>query len=316
MRAQLVRVCLLVLVLLSAALASAQAGYPQPEDNYVNDYADLVSADVEAYLREQLASAEADHGVEISVVTIRSINDYTTNASTFERFATGLFNTWGIGDAARANGVLLLVAADDRKVRVELGAGYDTAANADAQDILDENILPAFRRGDYEGGIVNGVRGLINEFTGVLPPLPADLTVGTQATAQTPPFANPQTILTGIAVLLALVILIPRFIRWINNFSADAPPPAPYNLNALTDEDQLRADYERDPQAWEAQHQTDDGGGLLGWLGGAASSDGDDDRSSSSSWGSSHSSGSSSSSSSRGRFGGGSSKGGGASGSW
>lgn len=289
-------VVLTMISLLVVSTTYAQSGYPQPRDNYVNDFANVLSAEAETYIRTQLAAVESGDQIEMSVVTIASIGDYNTSARSFEAFATGLFNAWGIGDATRGDGILLLVAVADRDVRVELGEAYTTANNNDAQDILDENILPAFRRGDYQTGIVNGTRALINEFTGVLPPLPpSGVTQSQPAQTFTPPAADEDDDgdQSGIALLVLILVILGGW--WlIRSLSA-------YSSDDVAD-------------GWEGDSDSDDT-----W------DRGDDDRSSShtrrswtssSSRRSSSSHSSSSSSSRRSSFGGGRSKGGGASGKW
>lgn len=77
-----------------------------------------------------------------------------------EAFVTNLFNSWGIGDRQRNDGVLLLVATNDRKVRIEVGSGYGAGYDSAMQRVIDDNILPFFRRGEDSEGIASGVRGI------------------------------------------------------------------------------------------------------------------------------------------------------------
>ncbi len=153
--------------LLTAGAVSAQS-YPVRIATYVNDYAGVLSDDTTAELNRLLAGADAN-GVEMAVVTIRRIADYNTGDTTIESFATRLFNTWGLGDAATNRGVLLLVALDDRKVRLELGRGWDRAYDATAKVVIDEYILPPFRQGDYERGIRQGAQEAVKVLTGPVP---------------------------------------------------------------------------------------------------------------------------------------------------
>jgi uncharacterized protein len=148
----------------------AQGSYPQPVDSYVNDYAKLLTTEDAANLRTLFADLKRATGVEAVAVTINSISDYQTGDKTIESFATKLFNTWGIGDSERNNGVLILVAVADRKVRIELGAGYGNAFDAKMQGVINEQLLPSFRRNEYSQGIYQGARAVINELTGAWPP--------------------------------------------------------------------------------------------------------------------------------------------------
>jgi uncharacterized membrane protein YgcG len=312
--------CLVVCTLFASGTIYAQAGYPPPSDTYVSDFANVLSADVETYLREQLAAVENGSDIEMSVVTINSVKDYRTDAGSFEAFATGLFNAWGIGDAARDNGVLLLVAVADRDVRVELGAGYDLARDGDAQDILDENLLPYFRRYDYESGIFNGVRALISEFTGTLPPMPEELSIGSPQATATQPSTQPSPdplVIGGIIAAGAIgVLVVRRLLRGTDaSTAAYEGSPAGYQAEAL--EQEMREAYERDPQAAAARYQgVDDTSGAWDLFKGREDDDADDHRGSARAPRSSRSSRSSGSSSRRSGFGGGKSRGGGASGKW
>lgn len=159
-------------LLLPAAGGSAthaQGAYPEPVDLYVNDFAGLLTVEHASAIRGLLSNLKRDTGVEAVVVTIGSINDYATGDATIESFATNLFNTWGVGDKAKNNGVLILVAVNDRKVRIEVGAGYESTLNAAMQKVIDEYMLPAFRRADYSQGIYDGVRAVVSELTGQRP---------------------------------------------------------------------------------------------------------------------------------------------------
>jgi len=80
-----------------------------------------------------------------------------------------LFNEWGIGNASRNDGVLLLVARNDRKLRIELGAGYGRTLDSDMKRIIDRTITPAFRNDQYAYGIDEGVTEIIRTVTGSYP---------------------------------------------------------------------------------------------------------------------------------------------------
>lgn len=160
----------LVLFLSISPPVLAQNGYPQPSDLFVNDYAELLAPEDEAEIRALFSDLKRDSGIEAVVVTIGSIHDYDTPDETIESFATHLFNTWGIGGRERNDGVLILVARQDRKVRIEVGSGYGDSQNANMQQVIDEHILPYFRQEDYPQGIRQGARAVAGVLTGS--PLP------------------------------------------------------------------------------------------------------------------------------------------------
>ncbi len=134
----------------------------------MNDYADLMTADEEAALRGKLVELRDERDIEFTVLTIVNMADYGHEGA-IEPFATGLFNEWGIGSAARNDGVLLLVARFDRELRIEVGSGYGATKNDAMAAIIDTKIVPLFRDDDYALGIDRGVDAIVHEVSGVWP---------------------------------------------------------------------------------------------------------------------------------------------------
>lgn len=145
------------------------AGYPPDNDRYVNDYAGVLTPEDAASIRTLFIQFERERGVRVVLLTIGSISDYDTPDTSIEAFATHLFNTWGIGDRQKDNGVLILFAMSDRKVRIEVGSGYGTAMDAPMQRVINESMLPAFKRGQYSSGIVTGAQAVIDTLSGKAP---------------------------------------------------------------------------------------------------------------------------------------------------
>ncbi len=142
--------------------------YPQPDAGYVSDHANLLTDAEELRLERWLLQVEEKSNVEIIIVTIESLSTYQkTNKRTVESFATGLFNAYGIGNMPKNDGLLLLVSRYDRKARIELGKYYGYSRNDDAMDIMQNVIIPEFKRNDYGAGITKGTEALINEFSGM-----------------------------------------------------------------------------------------------------------------------------------------------------
>ena len=119
-------------------------GIPGYESIYVNDYANLLSTNAENNIRQQLIDLYGRNGIEMTVLTIDRRSDYQY-FGTNEAFATQVFNTWGIGNAERNDGVLVLVSRYDREMRIELGLGYGNRLNGAAQAVIDDDFLPYFR---------------------------------------------------------------------------------------------------------------------------------------------------------------------------
>lgn len=144
------------------------APYPNPDRGYVTDIAGVLTPQQEEQIESWLYTTEEKTNVEIVIVIINSTQDYAGTAnSTIESFATGLFNTYGIGNMPKNNGALLVVAIRDRKARIELGAYYGPNRDSDSERIMQNILIPHFKEGDYAGGIMDGARALTLEFAGI-----------------------------------------------------------------------------------------------------------------------------------------------------
>ncbi|MDX8353156.1 TPM domain-containing protein [Cognatiyoonia sp. IB215182] len=152
-----------LLLLLSFGAAFAQS-FPPDNDFYVNDYADLLTDAEEDELRATLDELFQARDIEFTVLTIPRMLDYGHTGS-IESFATALFNYWGIGDADRNDGLLLLVSRFDRELRIEVGAGYGDTLNGPMQRVINNKIVPYFRLDDYPAGIRAGVDEIIFQVT-------------------------------------------------------------------------------------------------------------------------------------------------------
>lgn len=136
--------------------------YPAPSDAYITDIADLLSQQAEIRIIAKLVALRNDTGIQATVVTIPTRADYKPAAPSLEAFATGLFNAWGVGNAERNDGIMLLVIPKDQETRLELGAGYNQGYDVLAQDIVSRWLVPAFREGDYSGGIEAGMGAIVD----------------------------------------------------------------------------------------------------------------------------------------------------------
>jgi len=154
------------------------APYPQPDSGYVTDLANLLTIEEEEEIEVWLWQVESKTGVEIAVLTINSISDYPgTSNSSLQSFAKGLFNEYGIGNMPKNNGILLLIAKKDRKAKIELGAYYGHTRDMDALKIMDNKIIPYFKKDAYAKGIMNGVKAIVYEFSGCRIGIPWNLII-------------------------------------------------------------------------------------------------------------------------------------------
>ncbi|MGV6813171.1 MAG: TPM domain-containing protein [Brevirhabdus sp.] len=160
---QLITTLFLVCLPLFAS-AQQQEGLTLPDfkSTTLNDFASLLEPEAADRVAASLKELKADHDIEMTVVTLETRHDFGDWAS-MERFATALFNKWGIGDADRNDGIMLLVLRTDREMRIELGRGYDRDWYWVAQNVIDDFILPRFRDDEYSVGIEAGVNATIRE---------------------------------------------------------------------------------------------------------------------------------------------------------
>lgn len=139
-------------------IATAQR-FPDANTTAVNDFADMLPGDAETRITEILDTLEQDTGADATIVTLSSVRFYAQDMSVAD-YATALFNEWGIGDVEDGNGVLLIVFRDDKELRLEIGEGFDNAAQTRAKDVVDDDIIPLFAQGDMVGGIEAGANGI------------------------------------------------------------------------------------------------------------------------------------------------------------
>ena len=141
--------------------AAAEPVYPQLSGRIVDD-ADLLSPADRAELDAELKALEDKRSDQVVVVTLPSLQGFT-----IEDFGYQLGRHWGIGTKEKDNGVLLIVAPNERKVRIEVGRGLEPIlTDAMSNVIINGAILPRFRNGDYAGGIKEGAKGIELVLTG------------------------------------------------------------------------------------------------------------------------------------------------------
>lgn len=144
-----------VLAVLTAVAVHAQIEVPYLTGR-VNDYAGILSPDVEGRLESRLEAVEETHGAQIVVLTVP-----TLDGEPIEDFGIRVAEAWKIGRGEVDDGVILVVASEDRRMRIEVGYGLEaTIPDAYARRILDNLITPRFRAGDFDGGVEAGVEAL------------------------------------------------------------------------------------------------------------------------------------------------------------
>ncbi len=127
----------------------------------VVDQAGVIPAAERDAIEAKLRDLEDKSGIQLVVATVKSLQ-----GGDIETFANQLFRTWKLGEAKKNNGVLLLVAPVERKVRIEVGYGLEgTLTDALAQVIIASAMVPHFKANDYPEGIERGVDGIISVLT-------------------------------------------------------------------------------------------------------------------------------------------------------
>lgn len=145
-----------VVLLLAGAARAAEPEFP-PLTGRVVDAAGILSASVQDQLTQMLARQQALTGQQIVVVTLSSLQGLT-----IEEFGYQLGRHWGIGQKGQDNGALLIVAPNEKKVRIEVGYGLeDRLTDAASRTIIDQQILPRFRQGDFSAGTLQGAAAIL-----------------------------------------------------------------------------------------------------------------------------------------------------------
>jgi uncharacterized protein len=152
---------LLALLLCIAPAFAADPTYPALSGRVVDD-ANIIAPDARQHIADKIKAHEDKTSDQIVVATVPSLQGLT-----IEDFANGLFRHWQLGQKAKNNGVLLIVAPKERKVRIEVGYGLEGAlTDALSKVIITTAIAPKFKTGDFAGGIEAGVDAIVTILAG------------------------------------------------------------------------------------------------------------------------------------------------------
>jgi uncharacterized protein len=127
----------------------------------VVDQANIIPAETRSAIEQKLVDLESKSGIQLVVATVTSLE-----GQEIEPYANQLFRSWKLGEKSKNNGVLLLVAPNERRVRIEVGYGLEgTLTDALSKVIITNAITPRFKTGDFGGGISRGVDDIITVLT-------------------------------------------------------------------------------------------------------------------------------------------------------
>lgn len=147
----------------------AQPQAPPPPINFFTDTAGVVSPDIAARLEARLREFQASSSNQVLVVVADRVPDGYTS---MEEYTNRTAEAWRVGDKARDNGAVLFVFVADRKIRIEVGYGLEGALpDALASRIINDDIAPRFRSGNYGEGLSAGVEAIIAATKGEYQPL-------------------------------------------------------------------------------------------------------------------------------------------------
>jgi uncharacterized protein len=147
------------------AAGRGYAEYPKPTNSYINDYAHVLDDATSRALAAKFALLEKKTAIEMVVVIVNSSNDYVYSWVSWEVFATGWFNSWGIGNRPRNDGILILISKNERKIRIELGTGYPQYQNYVMKHILNSKFAPYLECDDYKQALNEGSDEIIRAVT-------------------------------------------------------------------------------------------------------------------------------------------------------
>ena len=156
-----------MLLLLLISISSASIDLPKPTSKFfVNDFANVINSSDEETIFNIASSlyTESGNSTQVVVVTIDSLNGYS-----IEEYANELFNTWGIGDKKKDDGVLILLSVGDRESRIEVGYGLEGVLTDSGTGIIqDEYMIPYYKNNDFSKGILKGVEATCAVINGEL----------------------------------------------------------------------------------------------------------------------------------------------------
>ena len=179
MTMNMARAALLAFALCWSFMAGAQVTVP-PLTGRVTDLTATLTAEQKATLEQTLQAFEARKGSQIAVLIVS-----TTTPETVEQYALRVAEQWKLGRKKVDDGAVLVVAKDDRALRIEVGYGLEGALNdATSKRIISEIITPRFKQGDFYGGITAGVDQIIRVIDGEPSPEPKGKSAGDTADIQ------------------------------------------------------------------------------------------------------------------------------------
>lgn len=131
--------------------------FPEKPTTLVNDYANVLSADQKQQLETKLVAFNDSSSTQIAIAILKSVGDYDIN-----EYAVELGRKWGVGQSGKNNGIMIVVAVGDRKISIQTGYGLEGALpDIYAKRIIENDIKPNFKAGNYYAGLDEGTTSII-----------------------------------------------------------------------------------------------------------------------------------------------------------
>jgi uncharacterized protein len=200
------RLAFAIMALLCASFVAFAANRPALTGRIV-DQANIIPVDTRNAVEPKLADLETKSSIQLVVATVSSLD-----GEEIEPYANELFRSWKLGEKTKNNGVLLLVAPNERRVRIEVGYGLEgTLTDALSKVIITNAIAPRFKAGDVGGGISRGVDDIIT----VLTTDSSEWQKRPSLRLDDQPITDPMSwlLMAGLIALVTLLIVSPGF-RW------------------------------------------------------------------------------------------------------
>ncbi|MDR6874756.1 uncharacterized protein J2Y55_005794 [Bosea sp. BE125] len=197
-------ILLAALVFASAGARAADPAYPALTGRIV-DGAKLIAPEARQRIEAKIKAHEDKAGDQLVVATVPSLQGIG-----IEDFANGLFRFWKLGEKPRNNGVLFIVAPNERKVRIEVGYGLEGAlTDALSKVIITTAVAPKFKTGDFAGGIEGGVDAILTILSG-------DAEEWQRRALVRDDESSPAETLAVILVMVFIFILVVAFMRGLS----------------------------------------------------------------------------------------------------
>jgi uncharacterized protein len=243
---------LLMLPSFMATVAEAQPKFP-PLTGQIVDDAGLLSAADRSEILDTLRALEAKSTDQVVVYTTKSLQGYP-----IEDYGYQLGRAWGIGQKDKNNGVILIVAPNERKVRIEVGRGLEPQMTDLMSGLIINNVLlPAFRRGDYAGGIKAAVHDIRDTLLGDAEAVKQRAAGGTKRSPGGDDFANLIPLIFFLIVVAIMIAQVRAQQRQMRNLPPGARRQRRYDNGPIII-----------PGGWGGSSGGWSGGGGGGWSGG------------------------------------------------